>query len=40
VSIGVAVSNRPDEPIDELLRTADANLYSAKRGGRDRVVAA
>jgi diguanylate cyclase (GGDEF)-like protein len=40
VSVGVAVANGPDEPIDELLRIADQNLYSAKRGGRDRVVAA
>ena len=40
VSVGVAVANGPEEPIDELLRIADQNLYSAKRGGRDRVVAA
>jgi diguanylate cyclase (GGDEF)-like protein len=40
VSVGVAVANGPDESIEELLRIADQNLYSAKRGGRDRVVAA
>ncbi|HSL77159.1 MAG TPA: GGDEF domain-containing protein, partial [Candidatus Limnocylindrales bacterium] len=40
VSVGVAVANGPDQPIEELLRIADQNLYSAKRGGRDRVVAA
>jgi diguanylate cyclase (GGDEF)-like protein len=40
VSVGVAVANGPHESIEELLRIADQNLYSAKRGGRDRVVAA
>lgn len=40
VSIGVAVATGPDQAIDDLLRVADQNLYSAKRGGRDRVVAA
>ena len=36
VSVGVA-SYRPDESISELLARADAALYEAKRGGRDRV---
>jgi len=40
VSIGVAVASGPDDTIDELLTVADQNLYSAKRSGRDRVVAA
>jgi diguanylate cyclase (GGDEF)-like protein len=40
VSIGVAVAAGPDEPIEELIETADRALYRAKRAGRDRVVAA
>ncbi len=40
VSVGVAVANGPDEPIDELIGAADRALYQAKRAGRDRVVAA
>jgi diguanylate cyclase (GGDEF)-like protein/PAS domain S-box-containing protein len=40
VSIGVAEHRRADETITEALRRADAALYEAKRGGRDRVVAA
>jgi diguanylate cyclase (GGDEF)-like protein len=40
VSVGVAVAEGPDEPIDELIETADQALYRAKRAGRDRVVAA
>ena len=40
VSIGVAVAHDPEESVDSLLRIADAALYDAKRGGRDRVVAA
>jgi diguanylate cyclase (GGDEF)-like protein/PAS domain S-box-containing protein len=40
VSIGVAEHRRGDETIAEALRRADAALYEAKRGGRDRVVAA
>jgi len=40
VSVGVAVANGPDEPIEDLIETADQALYRAKRAGRDRVVAA
>jgi len=40
VSVGVAVSDHPDQPIDELIGLADQALYRAKRAGRDRVVAA
>lgn len=40
VSIGVAVSGAPDGPIADLVAEADGALYRAKRGGRDRVVAA
>jgi diguanylate cyclase (GGDEF)-like protein len=40
VSVGVAVATAPDQPIDALVREADAALYRAKRAGRDRVVAA
>ena len=38
-SAGVA-TRRPGERLDALLRRADAALYAAKAGGRDRVVAA
>lgn len=37
VSIGVA-TQRAGEPMDALLRRADAAMYTAKRDGRDRVV--
>ena len=40
VSVGVAVGMSPHEPLDELIDAADRALYRAKRGGRDRVVAA
>jgi diguanylate cyclase (GGDEF)-like protein len=40
VSVGVAVAEAADEPIDYLLERADRALYRAKRTGRDRVVAA
>jgi diguanylate cyclase (GGDEF)-like protein len=40
VSVGVAVAAGPDEPIEDLIETADQALYRAKRAGRDRVVAA
>ena len=40
VSVGVAVSAHPDQPIDALIERADQALYKAKRAGRDRVVAA
>ena len=40
VSVGVAVSDHADQPIDELIGRADQALYRAKRAGRDRVVAA
>jgi diguanylate cyclase (GGDEF)-like protein len=40
VSVGVAVSSRADEPIEDLILMADRALYRAKKAGRDRVVAA
>jgi diguanylate cyclase (GGDEF)-like protein len=40
VSVGVAVADGPDQPIETLIDSADRALYRAKRAGRDRVVAA
>ncbi|MGP1674288.1 MAG: GGDEF domain-containing protein, partial [Candidatus Limnocylindrales bacterium] len=40
VSVGVAVADEPDEPIESLIASADRALYRTKRAGRDRVVAA
>jgi len=37
VSVGLAVRREQDRSLDDLLRRADAALYAAKRGGRDRV---
>jgi diguanylate cyclase (GGDEF)-like protein len=39
VSVGVAMLSAQDMQLDDLLRRADAALYTAKRTGRDRVVA-
>jgi diguanylate cyclase (GGDEF)-like protein len=40
VSVGVAVAQTPDRPLDQVIEEADQALYRAKRAGRDRVVAA
>jgi diguanylate cyclase len=40
VSVGVAVAQLPDQAITDIIVAADGALYEAKRGGRDRVVAA
>jgi diguanylate cyclase (GGDEF)-like protein len=40
VSVGVAVSQHADQPIDDLVELADQALYRAKRAGRNRVIAA
>ena len=40
VSVGAAVAENPGEPIVATIEQADRALYGAKRGGRDRVVAA
>jgi two-component system cell cycle response regulator len=39
ISIGIAASEGPDDTSEALLRRADQALYSAKRNGRNRVVA-
>jgi diguanylate cyclase (GGDEF)-like protein len=39
ISIGVAMSREPHEPVSALLRAADKALYAAKGEGRNRVVA-
>lgn len=40
ISIGIAVTESDDDRYDDLMARADAALYAAKRGGRDRVAAA
>ena len=40
VSVGVAVSEHADQPVDDLVGLADQALYRAKRAGRNRVIAA
>jgi len=40
VSVGVAISTVEDQAIGDIIESADRALYSAKRGGRDRVVVA
>ncbi len=39
ISIGIAASEGADDTAEALLRRADQALYSAKRNGRNRVVA-
>lgn len=40
VSVGVSVASSPDQALEDVIDEADRALYRAKRGGRDRVVAA
>ena len=40
VSVGVSVATSPDQQLEDVIDEADQALYRAKRGGRDRVVAA
>ncbi|APH72068.1 PleD family two-component system response regulator [Aquibium oceanicum] len=39
VSVGVATLNRAGDSVEKLMKRADAALYDAKNGGRNRVVA-
>jgi diguanylate cyclase (GGDEF)-like protein len=38
-SVGITAFRPPADPVDEMMRRADEALYTAKAGGRDRVVA-
>jgi len=40
VSVGVSVASDPEQALEAVIDEADRALYRAKRGGRDRVVAA
>ena len=40
VSVGVSIEASPDQPIGAVVEQADQAMYRAKRGGRNRVVAA
>lgn len=40
VSVGVSIEASPDQPIGAVIEQADQAMYRAKRGGRNRVVAA
>ena len=40
VSVGVSIADSPDQSLEAVIDEADRALYRAKRGGRDRVVAA
>jgi diguanylate cyclase (GGDEF)-like protein len=40
VSVGVSVASEPEQALEDVIDEADRALYRAKRGGRDRVVAA
>jgi diguanylate cyclase (GGDEF)-like protein len=40
ISIGVAIHPQHGSTVNELVRVADAALYTAKREGRDRVIVA